>query len=88
MAEFRLSTFRRDMDQVIQRLNSGRSACSPHRYIQCQILLVRFMTDVIAARAAARATPEDEEMLENMEFWEEKCEHAEDLVKAFSFFIS
>jgi hypothetical protein len=46
------------------------------------------MTDVIATRAAARATPEDEEMLENMEFWEEKCEHAEDLVKAFSFFIS
>jgi hypothetical protein len=84
MADFRLSTFRHDMDQVIQRLNSGRSA---HRYIQCQTLLVRFMTDVIATRAADRATPEDEEMLENMIVWEEKCEDGVDLVQAFSRFI-
>jgi hypothetical protein len=87
MAEFRLSTFRRDMDQVIQRLNSGRSTCSPHQYIQCQILLVRFMTDVIATRSAARATAEDSEILENLEAWEEKCEDGADLVRAFSRFI-
>ena len=84
MADFRLSTFRRDMDQVIQRLNSGRS---PHRYIQCQILLVRFMTDVIATRAAERATAQDREMLENMIVWEEKCDDGVDLVQAFSRFI-
>ena len=90
MAEFRLSTFRRDMDQVIQRLNglnSGRSTCSTHVFIQCQILLVRFMTDVIATRAADRATPEDDEILENMIVWEEKCDDGVDLVQAFSRFI-
>ena len=82
MADFLLSTFRRDMDEVIQRLNSERP---PH--VKCQILLVRFMTDVIATRAADRATPEDEEMLEDMICWEEKCEDGEDLVQAFSTWI-
>jgi hypothetical protein len=82
MADFLLSTFRRDMDEVIQRLNSERP---PH--VKCQILLVQFMTDVIATRAADRVTREDEEMLEDMIVWEEKCEDGEDLVQAFSTWI-
>ena len=62
------TTFRRDMARVIEHLNSG---LSPHQYIQCQILLVQFMTDVIAIT-------QDTEILENLDAWEEKCEDALD----------
>ena len=58
------STFRDDMARVIERLNSyAHSGLSPHPYIQCQILLVQFMTDVIAET-------QDTEILENLDAWE------------------
>ena len=66
------ATFRDDMARVIERLNSyAYSGLSPHPYIQCQILLVQFMTDVIAET-------QDTEILENLDAWEEKCEDALD----------
>jgi hypothetical protein len=71
-------TFRDDMAAVIERLKyNARRGRSPHPYVKCQILLVQFMTDVIAESG-------DKEVLENLDVFEEKCEYNEDLVRAFS----
>ena len=70
------TTFRDDMARVIERLKSyADSGLSAH--VQCQILLVQFMTDVIAET-------QDTEVLENLDVFLEKCEDGEDLVQAFS----
>jgi len=66
------------MAPVIARLNScAHSGLSPHPYIQCQILLVQFMVEVIDDSS-------DPEVVENLCVFEEKCERGEDLVQAFS----
>jgi hypothetical protein len=59
-------------------LNSGVSS---HKYIQCQIWLVRFVKDEVAI-------DNDKEFIENLIVWEEKCDDREDLVKCFSDWIT
>ena len=69
-----IATFKSDMDKVIEHLNTGFSS---HKYIQCQILLVQFMKDVLA-------NTNEKLIIENLDAWEEKCEDRVDLVQAFS----
>jgi hypothetical protein len=72
-----LSTFKRDMDGVIEYLKSGVSS---HKYIQCQILLVKFMKDVLA-------NSNEKETIESLDGWQEICEERKDLVQEFSRYI-
>lgn len=72
-----LSTFKREMDGVIEYLKSGVSS---HKYIQCQILLVKFMKDVLA-------NTNEKEIIESLDAWEEICEERKDLVQEFSRYI-
>jgi hypothetical protein len=72
-----LSTFKKDMQQEIEKLKSGGSS---HKYIQCQILVLKFMKDVLS-------NTNDKETIENLIVWEEKCEDAKDLVQEFSRWI-
>jgi len=72
-----LSEFKKYMDETILELKNNGSS---HRLIQCQILLVIFMRDVVA-------DTNDEEIHANLIWWVELCDDKKDLVYGFSRFM-